>query len=169
MRKASWISIALIFVWPCGAWSTVQPLEFKVKDDVLLAKAMEGGMSLTLPEFFVFTPTGTAIFHDKGFDTTFMNRLESAMHSSTPIEASVSLRDVFADVVRMDGSPTEQDIVASYDFVFVEYWADWCAPCHQQKRAVAQYFAENPDKKILWLYVRRDPTLLPGLSTQKTE
>src|SRR5690606_5340747 len=54
MRKASWISIALIFVWPCGAWSTVQPLEFKVKDDVLLAKAMEGGMSLSLPEFFCF-------------------------------------------------------------------------------------------------------------------
>ena len=169
MRKALWTSIALIFVWPCGAWSAAEPLELKVKDEVLLAKAMEGGMTLTLPEFLVFTRSGTAVFHDKGFDSTFTNDLERAMHSSTPVEARVSLRDVFADVVRMDGSPTEQGIVAGYDFVFVEYWADWCAPCHQQKRAVAQYLAENPGKKILWLYIRRDPTLLPGASAHKSE
>lgn len=169
MRKTLWTSIALIFAWPCSAWSASQPLELKVKDEVLLAKAMEGGMSLTLPEFFVFTRTGTAIFHDKGFNSAFIFSVERAMDSSTPVEASVSLRDVFADVVSMDDSPPEQGVVASYDFVFVEYWAEWCAPCHHQKRAVAQYLAENPDKKILWLYIRRDPTLLPEVSVQKSD
>lgn len=168
MRRASWISIALVLIWPGSAWSVIQPLELKVKDDVLLSRAMEGGQSLTLPEFLVFTSKGTLIFHDKGFDSSFMDRLARAMRASAPLQGKLELRELLAEAVAMDGSPVPQRFEGKYEFVFVEYWAEWCAPCHQQKKAVTEYLSKNTGEKILWLYIRRDPTLLPNVSVQKS-
>lgn len=164
MRSVLWMSIALMLFGSINAWSAVKPIELKVKDDVLRAKAIGDGMTLVLPEFFVFTQTGTAVFHDNGFNDLFLSSVERAMKSATPIENALGLRELLAEVVTMDGSPLSLDIAEKYEFVFVEYWADWCAPCHKQKEAIAQYLAAHKDAKILWLYIRRDPTLLPEVT-----
>lgn len=166
MRSVLWTSIALMLLGSFNAWSAVQPLELKVKDEVLRAKAIGDGMTLVLPEFLVFTQTGTAVFHDNGFNELFVSSVERAMKSAAPIENALGLREVLAEVVAMDGSPLSLDIDEKYEFVFVEYWADWCAPCHKQKEAIAQFLADRKDAKILWLYIRRDPALLPEVTVR---
>ncbi len=168
MRRMLAALILSLLGWPHVVWSAVEPVPLKVKDDVMLS-AINGGdsLTLTLPEFLVFRSSGAAIYHDKGFTASFMDVVELAMKTNTALESKPGLTQVLAELVTMDGSPFAANAVADYDFVFVEYWADWCAPCHQQRKAVEAYLAQNTEEKILWLYIRRDPTLLPNVAVKK--
>ena len=167
MRSMRLSAVALMLCWLGNAFAAVQPVELKVKDEVVLAKAMEDGAGLTLPEFLVFTKSGAAVLHERAFNDSFVDRLELAVRSAEPLETEVTLAAVLEDIVAMDDSPLAPDIGSDYHFVFVEYWAEWCAPCHMQKKAVTEYFERHPDANVLWLYVRRDPTLLPNVTVTK--
>ncbi|MFD1217273.1 thioredoxin family protein [Microbulbifer celer] len=46
--------------------------------------------------------------------------------------------------------------------VFIEYYADWCAPCKKQEKVIRQYALERGDEFVL-LKVERDKVKLYGL------
>lgn len=67
------------------------------------------------------------------------------------------------ELIGLDGSSVDLTSLATFDYILVEYWADYCAPCKLQKRAVRRFIAEHsqPIQRIALLEVTRDPTQLP--------
>jgi thiol-disulfide isomerase/thioredoxin len=49
------------------------------------------------------------------------------------------------------------DITYKGHWVFVNYWANWCAPCMAELPALNQFYLKNKDKNVIVVGVSFDP------------
>jgi len=54
-------------------------------------------------------------------------------------------------------------MLPSADFTIVEYWAEWCQPCHTQSEQLKKVIASQPGLSINVLHAEADPMKLPEL------
>ncbi len=117
--------------------------------------------ALALPEFEVFNDDQISIYHIKTTPTDFKGSLASALQK--PRLGMRHLEYVLAAAVIPPNGKFSFDATKGYEYVFVQYWADNCWPCQGQMKEVDDFIKENPQLKILWLLVERDPTQRDGL------
>ena len=117
--------------------------------------------NFVLPEFKAFDKEGRNIFSEVGGTDEFQTLLAQALKAPTPTDNHIKTE---LALVTLDGSEQPPTIAyQAYDFTFVEYWADWCAPCHEQMETVRAFIDAHPKWNILWLKVEKDPLKLNGI------
>lgn len=58
-----------------------------------------------------------------------------------------------------NGQSVTLDILEKEKFTIIEYWADWCLPCKQQRKALDK-FIDQHNVDVTFLHVERDATKL---------
>lgn len=114
-------------------------------------------LSLSLPQLRVYDADGR-LRHDfdRGFspDTFTATLRELADKPLASAEAPVGLPAELAGVERPDGTPVGK--LPKATLVFIEYWADWCQPCHEQLEMLTHFLATNPNLNACVLHVEAD-------------
>ena len=65
---------------------------------------------------------------------------------------------VFFSLALLGCSKTEShDITYKGHWVFVNYWANWCAPCMTELPELNQFYLKNKDKNVIVIGVSFDP------------
>lgn len=160
MRKFSASTLVFILSTTCSA----ETIELKVKLEAMKEDIKSSGnMSLSLPEFEAFKANGAGIYHEQSLPKNFKAQLAAAIYSKS--ENGKLLKDSLNRLSTPTGAEFELD-VKDYDFVFIEYWADWCVVCNQQMKQVKEFISEHKKSKILWLKVEKDPTKIEGFNPE---
>jgi hypothetical protein len=123
-----------------------------------LESAVKGfGITVTrLPEFRIYDRSGALVLHEFGFEAqAFGTALERALQTPRPIAGAPALAETLKAFSARSGcgDVTEFELHADTDFVFVEYWAEWCAPCKQQLAYVQRFLQTQPPERIAWVKV----------------
>lgn len=141
-----------------GAEALSEPLAYKVSDVYLSGLLSENGeLSLAVPKFYIFNSDGRLLAHIAGLSDDFEQELEKGiLQNSRP---GVMASELFATMTDYNDQPVTFS-AAEYDYIFVEYWAEWCSPCLKQMEMVKNFIAETEEKKILWVKVEQDPAKL---------
>jgi len=156
------VLLSALFSVSCFA----EKVELKVKSEVMLEAVKNAGtMSFELPEFHVFNQSGIGIFYQKSLPVNFNELLEKALHEK--VANGNALNSVLNELSTQNGEKYSLTDLSAYEFVFVEYWAEWCMPCLQQMKVVDAFISSHPNTKILWLKIERDPTKIEGISAEK--
>lgn len=110
---------------------------------------------LPVPQILLFDTAGREIFSVTGYDgASFPAQIESAMQEGEPKDGDLAQE---LDTVYVgDGVPFGPDDLAAADFTFVEYWADWCAPCKKQFQDVQELARRHPDTQLNLVKVELD-------------
>lgn len=135
-------------------------LEVKVENKALL-EMLQGGKKFSLPQLRVYNQKGFQVADfGSGEDDTFPATLTKVLQSP-PKENSTTLESETRILVEKDGKPLQT--LPSADFTIVEYWADWCEPCHTQAEQLKKVVASQSGLSINVLHVEADPMKLPEL------
>jgi len=136
--------------------------ELVIKPDILgdgWAKTID--MNFNLPEFNIYNSKGARVYHQVSLAKDFELKVSEAMSSSR--ESEFRLENQLSLMLTTDGNEIDSALFEDYDFVFVEYWAEWCAPCFKQMKDVEVIISKNKQFKIIWLKVERDPNKVEGV------
>ncbi len=160
------VVLCLLQTLPAMAADKTAYLSLKMKDEVLM-KEMTSGKTIMLPEFSIYDAQGFRIYHSIGLPDSFQKDVQAALAGSRHEDGKLS--DIQTNMVHMDGSPFTNDALKEADFVFVEYWAEWCSACLKQMKQVTDIIGNKPERKIRWLKVEKDPTKLDsaGITREK--
>lgn len=170
-----WFLFVLLFPLINSQSSTPKPAphheirELKVEDAALFK--MINGNPFELPQLRVYDRQGRQVADfGGGFDPDrFRGQLEKVLRSPSPKEGKKSLQDEMQSIVEKNGKPPEK--LADVDFTLVEYWAEWCEPCHLQAKDMNEVVGKHPDLAITVLHVEADPEKinLPGVKMKKSK
>lgn len=113
------------------------------------------GSGQALPWLQVFDRSGVMIHEEDGYTLGMAGRLERSLERGEPVRPPRSLAEESAKLETFDG---EQAVLepALADFVFVDHWAMWCAPCRPHTRALGAFISEHPQWKIDLVLVNWD-------------
>jgi hypothetical protein len=132
-------------------------------DTPVLQRVAEGlGATVTrLPEFRVYDHSGALVLHQYGFEeAAFAASLQDALADPQPVAGAPPLDELVGSFASVSGCgevhPFELGSRDGVDFFFVEYWADWCAPCREQLAYVDHFLRAQPaPERIAWVKVER--------------
>lgn len=135
---------------------SVDELKAMLEDDAAFADAASSG-GYSLPWLTIYNGAGHGVLHRKGYDVSrsvdgedmsageeWRERLDGGV--VLPIGQAPSL-DTVASYLGVDGAAF-LDGVANVDAVFVQYGADWCAPCKVQLAEIEEFASEATDYRI---------------------
>ncbi len=163
-RLSGTIILFLLLTLPAAAAEKAGYLALTIKKDALM-KEMMSGKVMMLPEFEIYDAQGFRIYHSHGLPDSFRADVQAALAGNS--RESHRFSDIRNHMLYMEGKPLEEDLLNGADFVFVEYWADWCSSCQQQMKQVESIIGNHPDMNILWLKVEKDPTKLEGMEIRR--
>ncbi|MGL1957331.1 MAG: hypothetical protein OCD00_08455 [Colwellia sp.] len=138
------------------------PVELKISPSLLLKMVSNGQTTSVLPEFEVFNSKGNSVFHRRSLSKKFKIMLVNAMLN--PIENGKKLQDSLKIISQKNSEISYQVDPSKYDYIFIEYWASWCAPCFHQMAIIQEVLTENASINILWLKVEKDPTKIESIT-----
>ncbi len=149
---------------PTSISSKHQFIESKLKDEELMKMAM--GKEMSLPQMRVYEKQGQLVIDfGNGFDEdTFKEQLDKVLQSPKPIAGKRTLKSELS--IMVDSKNKALKDLPAADFTIVEYWADWCEPCHMQFDLLKQALKEHETLAINVLHVQADPTKLPGMKVE---
>jgi hypothetical protein len=139
--------------------------ELKV-DDAALLNLIKGNI-FELPQLRIYDRQGRQVADfGGGFNPNrFRGQLEEVLRSPSPKEGKKSLQTELQSIVEKDGKPVEK--ISAADFTMVEYWAEWCKPCHLQAKDMNEVIEKHPDLTITVLHVEADPEKITGIKMKK--
>jgi thiol-disulfide isomerase/thioredoxin len=154
-----------VLIFSGSVFATQEPIELEVSPSLLLNIVSSGQTTFTLPEFEVFNSKGNGVFHQLSYDKTFKNTLVNAILN--PVENGEKLQDSLKIISHKNTKTPYQVDSSKYDYIFVEYWASWCAPCFHQMAKVKEVLTEHSNINILWLKVEKDLTKIENVKVAK--
>lgn len=109
---------------------------------------------ITLPQTLVFDAEqrAIAVFHQFVDLPTLLAKIEQARQQ--PQDLDLSLAQALHYYRERDTGPVAQ--LPARELYILQAWADWCAPCIQETRALEAHFAAHPDLPWLWLHAETD-------------
>ena len=119
---------------------------------------------LVLPQFRLYDSRGWRLARSSGYDRSeFRSRLEAFLAGQGTADGE---RRLSAELPRFE-TPRGHRIktVPPADFTVIEYWAEWCQPCHVQSGELAEVLADHPQLSVNVVYVYASP---PGMAMRRS-
>lgn len=79
----------------------------------------------------------------------------SANETITRSPCTSSISQHLSLIQDLNGQPIDPSILEKEKFTIIEYWADWCLPCKQQRKALDKLIDEH-NLEVNFLHVERD-------------
>jgi len=144
--------------------------------DAILAQYMSAAREnpkaqrFSLPLLRVFSKGGILIHESLGFSgkRQLRHELLRAMRRNRPIKGASVLASYLRDALGEDNRKYTPGEFQDADFVLVENWASWCAPCTLQHRALQKFLDSESDRNIILVHLETDimrATRKPGSTT----
>jgi thiol-disulfide isomerase/thioredoxin len=107
-----------------------------------------------LPQLRIYDAKGQRVLNLTGYGSSFSGMLTSVLEGKGQPQASLLLARELDRLRTVDRKPL--GALPKADFTIVEYWADWCLPCHAQARDMAAVLTEYPKVRVNLLHVDAD-------------
>jgi hypothetical protein len=120
------------------------------------------GKRMGLPRMVMLDGKGQAVYSRAGFSEDLTHRLHKALDEDRDVEPRINLDLILSEVVLEDGRSLARTELPPADAYVIDYWADWCGPCHQLKRKLQSALNTWDGKTFVWLQIESDPKKLPG-------
>lgn len=145
-----------------------QIIEARIKDKELL-KIITEKKEFAIPQLRVYDKQGQQVADfSSGFEPeTFKEDLDKVLQSPKANTGKPILKAELEIIT--DSKNKKLKELTSADFTIVEYWADWCKPCHQQFDLLQETLQAHQELAINILHVQADPTKLPGMKVMHKE
>ena len=165
MRRTILLTIGFIvtFYLYASAAEHSTPIKLKFSEEAL-KKEMASGEMMTLPEFEIFNKKGNGIYHVTGFEDSFQGDVRNILMHPSSTEKTID--ETLSKLRTQYDKPVDNSVFDGADFVFVEYWAEWCPSCFHQMRSVEGIVSSFPDLHIVWLKVEKDPAKLKSMNVK---
>jgi len=111
---------------------------------------------LVLPQFRLYDSRGWRLAKSSGYERNeFRGRLEALLAGQGTADGE---RRLSADLSRYE-TPGGRRLkeVPPADFTVIEYWAEWCPPCHVQTGELAEVLGNHPQLSVNVVYVYASP------------
>jgi hypothetical protein len=118
---------------------------------------------LVLPQFRLYDSRGWRLASSSGYERSeFRSRLESFLAGEGTADGE---RRLSAELLRFEtrGGRRLKEVPPA-DFTIIEYWAEWCQPCHVQSGELAEVLAGFPKLSVNVVYVYASP---PGMAMRR--
>lgn len=113
-----------------------------------------GSINFQLPQLRIYDAKGQRVLNVTGYSGAFSAMLASVLEGKGQPQASAVVASELSRLGTADRKPLKP--MPKADFTIVEYWADWCAPCHAQARDMARVLTEHPNVRVNLLHVDAD-------------
>jgi len=112
-------------------------------------------INFQLPQLRMYDAKGQRVLNVTGYSSAFAGILSGVLEGRGESQAFATLAAELGRVVRSaDHKPLAP--LPKADFTIVEYWAEWCAPCHAQARDMAAVLGGHPKTRVNLLHVDAD-------------
>jgi len=111
-------------------------------------------INFQLPQLRMYDAKGQRVLNVTGYSGAFPRILASVLEGQGEPQAFARLAAELDRVRTSEHKPLGQ--LPKADFTIVEYWAEWCAPCHAQARDMAAVLGEHPKSRVNLLHVDAD-------------
>lgn len=145
---------------PAQAWPAhVQVVEAKLAP----SEFEKPSFQLALPQLRIFDREGRLLYDKTGYEPKgFADDFRRVLASDKPQGSGAPFGQEVARLITPDGKPLVE--IPGTGLRIVEWWADWCAPCHAQAREMAKVLAEKPAQEVALIHVEASR---PGFSGKK--
>lgn len=116
--------------------------------------------SVELPQFRLYDSQGWRLANTAGYEGGRFARLLDSLLSGKGTPDGHLLADDLPRFQAPDGKRLAE--VPAADFTIVEYWADWCQPCHKQTADLVRMLGKYPKLKVNVVYVDSSPPGMEG-------
>jgi len=121
-------------------------------------------VDITLPQLRIYDRDGRLLRDlTRGFaPDTFDETLRGVARKPIALkQAALGLPAELQVVERPDGTPVGD--LPKADLIFVEYWADWCQPCHQQYDKLKEFMTSQKKLTTCLVHVEADSSKAYGV------
>lgn len=129
----------------------------------VLRRTYVKGRPVVLPRLLFFDAAGRVLLVENGLRGGIGYRLRRALKRDEPMSIPLTLDNVLGEVVDGSGKPVVLGDLPVGDGYVAEYWAEWCAPCHEMARDVERQIRrwQRDGMHVVWLKIESDPQKLP--------
>ena len=129
-------------------------VEYKVPLETVGFLMSHGSNGITLPQLQVYDGNRIRLANIVGVPTNrFIALADEALQRK---QGDMEMRLAAGGWKTMEGGPVDIAALPPADAYFVEYWADWCKPCHQLQEDLFEYLHEH-DINAVVIKVELDP------------
>lgn len=119
---------------------------------------------LELPQLRIYDGQGRLLYDKNGYEVGQVAETLRRAKAAKPVPGKGE-NPLAAELKRFQ-SPEGRPLAAlpGTDLRIVEWWAEWCAPCHAQAKELAEALAKTPQTKVALVHVDANR---PGFSGKK--
>ena len=110
-----------------------------------------------LPRVIVFDGKRQLLIAETGYNTKFDKQLHEAVQHDKPLALPITLEMVLSETQDAHGDPVTIDRIPAADLYVVDFWAEWCGPCHMLAHALTDTLNHWDGVRSVWIKIESDP------------
>ncbi len=143
-------------VCAADAPSHVQVIELQHTREAM-AQTYRKGERVPLPRVIAFDGQRRLIFGETGYHSALKKELHQSLQKDRPMAVPITLAAVLAETTDRNGAAVTVDTLPPADLYVVDYWADWCRPCHMLAHDIDDTLNHWAGLNSVWIKIESDP------------
>jgi hypothetical protein len=115
------------------------------------------GKRMMLPRLVMLDGKGRLVYGETGLSGGLDRRLHEALRKDKPVATPITLDAILAESENYDGQHVASASLPQADAYVIDWWAQWCKPCHEMARDLTGILARWSDTRFVWLKIESDP------------
>lgn len=160
----AWVRTALIaaFVFaasrPASAGDMPGPTVLNLHErPEVLAHESGKGKKVFLPRLLLFDAQGRLVAYQPGYADRIDYLMRRSLERDQPVSDKVNLALAVGETLDANGNAVAVDSLPKADAYVLDYWAEWCSPCHMLERDLQRFLPRWSGVRVVWLKIEADP------------